>query len=187
MEVFTVPVFIAEFDLDTTLIEQYCLDYQLMTGEGRVVSNVGGFQSGDIDKTHLPQLVEAINKNLNAFVESQHLDAELMITNMWINFNGYKDSNFTHIHPNAYWSGVYYVKTPENCGNIIFENPAHDGMEHTYYATQFKEHNLYNSITHWQEVRENILYVFPGWLRHRVQPNLSDENRISISFNIGLV
>ena len=130
--------------------------------------------------------MESINKNLNAFCELQAIDGELVIQNMWININEFKDYNKSHTHPNAHWSGVYYIKTPENCGNIIFESPAHDIMDHTYYATKFKDQNVYNSITHWQEAKENILYIFPGWLKHRVEPNLSDENRISISFNIGL-
>ena len=60
-------------------------------------------------------------------------------------------------------------------------------MEHTYSRIHFKEWNILNINTRWQEVRENILYVFPGWLRHRVEPNLSNEKRISISFNIGVL
>jgi len=28
------------------------------------------------------------------------------------------------------------------------------------------------------------MYVFPGWLEHGVEENLSDRDRISISFNV---
>jgi hypothetical protein len=32
----------------------------------------------------------------------------------------------------------------------------------------------------------NALYVFPGWLKHSVQPNLTKEDRLSVSFNYGV-
>ena len=30
-----------------------------------------------------------------------------------------------------------------------------------------------------------LLLIFPGWLQHSVQPNRSEEFRVSISFNMG--
>jgi hypothetical protein len=30
------------------------------------------------------------------------------------------------------------------------------------------------------------MYVFPSWLKHSVQPNKTDKDRISISFNYGV-
>ena len=37
----------------------------------------------------------------------------------------------------------------------------------------------YKSIT-------NAIYIFPGWLPHSVEPNLINEDRISVSFNYGV-
>ena len=34
------------------------------------------------------------------------------------------------------------------------------------------------------EPKENMLLYFPGWLEHEVEPNNSNEERISISFNL---
>jgi hypothetical protein len=31
---------------------------------------------------------------------------------------------------------------------------------------------------------EGRMYVFPGWLEHGVDENLSNRNRVSISFNV---
>ena len=31
---------------------------------------------------------------------------------------------------------------------------------------------------------EGRMYVFPGWLEHGVEENLSDRDRVSISFNV---
>ena len=33
--------------------------------------------------------------------------------------------------------------------------------------------------------REGLLLIFPGWLQHSVQPNRSEDFRVSISFNMG--
>ena len=180
IELFKVPLFVALLDLDTASIEKYCLDHQ-GKDEGRILSNIGGYQSNNVS---IIPLAKEINKYLNVFAEAYSIDNELMLGSMWININEYKDYNKSHSHPSSLFSGVYYVKAPEKCGYISFESPGVDIMEHTYSTIDFKEWNMFNIHTRWQEVRENILYVFPGWLKHRVEPNLSKEKRISISFNI---
>ena len=103
--------------------------------------------------------------------------------NFWININEYKDYNITHKHPGALISGVYYVKTPKDCGNIIFEHPS-ESFQSEWRMTP-SDYNNYNSGTWWLPSEENNLYLFPSWLKHRVEPNLNkNENRISISFNL---
>ena len=180
IELFKVPLFASTLDLDTTSIEKYCLDHQ-DKDEGRILSNVGGYQSNEV--AILP-LIKELNKNLNILTDSHGIDDELTVGNMWININQFKDYNGAHSHPNALFSGVYYVKAPDKCGNITFEHPAYDIMQHSFVETNFKEYNLVNSVVHWREAKENLLYIFPAWLKHRVEPNLSNEKRISISFNI---
>ena len=39
--------------------------------------------------------------------------------NMWANINYPGSYNKQHIHPNSQWSGVYYVKVPEELRKII--------------------------------------------------------------------
>ena len=182
IELFKVPLFGSILDLDITSIEKYCLDYQ-NKDEGRILSNVGGYQSKEV---RILPLIRELNKNLNILADTHGIDDELTVGNMWININQFKDYNGAHVHPNALFSGVYYVKAPDKCGNIIFEHPAQDVMNYTYDATNLKEYNQYNSITYWREAKENLLYIFPAWLKHSVAPNLSNEKRISISFNIGI-
>ena len=47
-----------------------------------------------------------------------------------------------------------------------------------------KNFNSYNSHC-WEFIpEENVIYLFPAWLKHSVQPNLNkNEERISFSFN----
>ena len=104
---------------------------------------------------------------------------------MWINISLYKDTNKSHNHPGADISGVYYVKTPDDCGDIVFEHPSLDVL--CYYGSVDDESvklNNYNSREWVFTPTENTLYLFPGWLKHRVEPNGNKtEERISISFN----
>ena len=40
--------------------------------------------------------------------------------------------------------------------------------------------------TFFVEPEKNVLYVFPSWLQHFVDANMSQEERISLSFNTNL-
>ena len=105
------------------------------------------------------------------------------ISNLWFNINRHKDYNDAHNHPNCVFSGVYYVHIPKESGNTVFEHPLIDVMSFANYNISFKKWNSYNSSVVWKRAKENLLFIFPSWLKHRVEPNLSDGDRISISFN----
>ncbi|MFN5894648.1 MAG: putative 2OG-Fe(II) oxygenase [Dolichospermum sp.] len=47
----------------------------------------------------------------------------LKITTCWAIINRKLASNSVHNYPNSILSGVYYLKTPENCGGIFFCDP----------------------------------------------------------------
>lgn len=181
---FAVPLFYVELDLDVVSIEKFCQEYR-DNNEGRVVSNVGGYQSNNLptDNKHINSLVDQIVKHSNIFSESYSLKIKNVISTMWLNINGYKDSNGLHLHSLSIFSGVYYVKTPKDCGSIVFENPAADIMDYAHCVMNFTEFNKYNSSYHWMPAKENILYIFPSWLKHKVEPNMNNDERISISFN----
>jgi uncharacterized protein (TIGR02466 family) len=144
-----------------------------------IKSNVGGFNSGSID----PSLVSNLTKDIlyfgNIFGKNFNLKEKLKLSNIWININRFKDSNMQHTHPFSKISGVFYVKVPNNSGNLVFINPHR--IEHFLTVDNFNE---FNSETWSFTPKENILYLFPSWLEHRVNMNLSKKERISVSFNL---
>tara|TARA_A100001234_G_scaffold68921_1_gene60693 strand:+ start:8828 stop:9367 length:540 start_codon:yes stop_codon:yes gene_type:complete len=162
---FTIPLFSADLSLDNETILDYCTnlwDRDL----GRDVSNSGGWQSNDIPV--LPEELERLFVDIHTFAEECCEELEISpvkVYNMWVNINQYKDFNWPHDHSDSALAGVYYVKTPNNCGDIAFEHPVEDKM------------TIMPSV-------EGRLYIFPAWLRHRVNPNMSREERVSISFNL---
>ena len=67
-------------------------------------------------------------------------------------------------------------------GNIQFER--NDGAE--YHIPYVVEKSTYfTSTMATYACKTGALYVFPGWLKHKVEGNQSNTDRISISFNYG--
>ena len=114
-------------------------------------------------------------------------DYEPVCDAMWTNINPPHASNRQHTHPHALWSGVYYVQTPPNCGLLYFTDPRPQTQVLTpYYDLKRRSPTTWMEV-HYQPIEGRII-VFPAWLPHAVQPNLTEEegdaaDRISISFN----
>lgn len=151
---------------------------------GRKVSNYIGYQSSDIqagDHEQIDKLVNYLNQEVAACAKQVGL-SQLQIQNIWININPPGAYNELHHHQGAVFSGVYYVDAGENQGNIQFERT--DGAE--YHIPERIEQETYYSCTRaTYKCKTNALYIFPGWLKHSVQGNRSNADRISISFNYG--
>ena len=143
---------------------------------GSQKSNIGGWQSSDDLNVTMPvlrELISAINDIANDIVKDFGC-REVCIKEMWANINNHKDHNANHIH-GGILSGVFYLKVPANSGRLILCNPAVRSDGHILRAKNFPIQP------------ENLACIFfPSWLEHYVEPNLSDQSRISISFNIGV-
>jgi uncharacterized protein (TIGR02466 family) len=101
---------------------------------------------------------------------------------MWANINYPGGYNRPHVHPNALFSGVYYVKANKNSGVLVANDPR-PGMQ-----TMMPSRKPGKPPKHlWREIHlEPIpgrIIMFPAWLWHCVEPNQSNDIRISISFN----
>jgi uncharacterized protein (TIGR02466 family) len=182
---FNVPVLFKETKINTKPLIKYI---NKISKNSKVVnSNIGGIHSPyfDIKDPVLNDLKKEIIKNMdNYFNNLMFENTKLKFKNMWSITNKSRDYNLTHNHPFSMFSGVFYVKVPKNCGRIIFEHPAMSSM-HFWYGLKRKEFNNYNSATWAFDIKEKDLLIFPSWLYHRVEPNLSNKERIVISFNIG--
>ena len=138
-------------------------------------SNFGGFQTRDnLNDTEgvLKELVNYIN-NIANDIAKEYTNKKIGITEMWGNINYKYSSNGAHTHSGIF-SGVFYLQTPENCGNLVFCNPAVRSDGHLIRAKNYS-------------IKPQALacIMFPSWLEHYVEANLSDSKRVSLSFNIG--
>lgn len=116
-------------------------------------------------------------------------DHTLAVTSMWAIVNPPGSSNRSHIHPGCLWSGVYYLRTPENCGNIEFVDPRTQNLmtQAKYRPNEKRPKSRWTKVNFTPKVGKVV--VFPAWLYHSVNPNLTeaegdDADRVIISFNV---
>ncbi len=107
---------------------------------------------------------------------------------MWININRRGDYNVEHDHPESDLSAVLWVKTPANCGGLVFSSPK-SFVQHKIIEVLDEEiveqtNCTYGKVFHPEEGK---MIVFPSDMRHSVEMNCSDEDRISIAFNMKFV
>ena len=98
------------------------------------------------------------------------------ITSSWMALNTPGTFAQQHSHSYSDISGVYYFKTNGHDGSIYFENPVRT------HVGGFITHRINTKVGTLPEVGKIIM--FPGWLEHGVDFNTTEDDRISISFNI---
>ena len=105
------------------------------------------------------------------------------INNLWAIINEKGAWNQKHHHSNSDLSAAYYVSAHENCGDIVFYDP----RPATVYKHPIpKSPNNLNATVNSIKPEAGMLVLFPSYLEHSVNPNMSDKKRIVISFNINL-
>ena len=183
---FTCPIFMKDLDFDLNFIQKKCISISKKE-KGRIKSNLGGWQSNQFYESDFPfsDLGSEIKRSAIEFSQGIGLKSNLKIESFWININKFKDCNQYHTHPGSLFSGVFYIKTPKNSGSIQFKHPGSIGVE-SYWNGNIMDQNPLNSCVWDIEPAENRLFIFPGWLEHQVLPNLSQKDRISLSFNLTL-
>jgi len=184
------PIPVHQFDVNGfEEIQNQLIDYAYnlkKEDEGVSISNHGGWQStgfyvsNELDVLH--------NFIINCLAEFPAIEKSTNLTvHAWININKPGDYNVKHNHPGVDLAGVLWIKTPENSGNIIFESPYNFNSyrEITSYHDEFK--NSFNiDYNYYFSPFEGRMIVFPSHLQHQVTKNKSNEDRISVSFNIRL-
>jgi hypothetical protein len=114
-------------------------------------------------------------KNIKNFLKSKQ---RLVITQCWANRNPKGSKHHEHVHPNSIISGVMYFQINEKLPPISFAKDRQDGMK-----LDPIEYNYLNSESFILPCKPGELILFPSSLKHSVPINMSEEDRISVSFN----
>ena len=189
--IFPTPIWTIQLDNYKELNENmynYIKSNQRKDEIGINKSNVKGWHSKDFNlKDEDPQnfitfilpAIEQVMTDMNWEKEKQIAK----INNMWAIINTGGSANLRHQHGNSTISGAYYVRAPINSGDIVFYDPRPAPV---YYHPERKEPNMLNATVNSIKPVEGGLVMFPSYLEHSVNPNLSKEERIVISFNLKL-
>ena len=163
-------------------VVDYLYDLKKHDSKTDKISNIGGWQKNHLEK--LPELStvsSAIFKQFEQFIIKELLpvtELKVYLGNMFCNINPPGSYHLPHIH-DAHFTGVNYLQTPEECGRLVVQNPQQDPTtaEMTKYFAGIRLENKIQPIA-------GTGYFFPSHLVHYVEENLSQEDRISLSYNI---
>ena len=160
----------------------------------QVVSNRGGWQTPNskmrfYNTESFQPYMGWFSKRLKEYLD--HMDfnmstgRDIFLSSMWFNINGKGHYNASHHHPETTIAGVLWIKTPKNCGSFYLESP-HEFSEYAFQSMHKKEMvDQYLACPTYRIVpTEGSMILFPSHLRHAVEINQSDEDRISMAFNI---
>jgi uncharacterized protein (TIGR02466 family) len=116
-------------------------------------------------------------------------DAEPIIVNMWANVSPYGAYNKRHNHPNTILSLAYYLQAPPGCGKFRVADPRPQTtvLKPPFSTSKRLPLEMFEEV--YYEPIPGRCIMFPSWMMHEVQPNLTDVQgddglRISVSANI---
>ena len=180
---FPTTVYGKDLQLDNNTLAQHIIQWS-QQDQGVKKTNMNGWHS--TTDMHLKEeyqpLVNELYKMQHEIYQEEWLDRKPMLGNMWANINYSGGYNRPHVHPNCLYSGVYYVKTQPQCGELVVNDPR-PGIQ-----TMMPARKQGQPPKHlWREAHiepvTGRLIMFPAWLWHCVEENKSNDVRISVSFN----
>ena len=188
---FSTPIWVSKIDNHENINEEmskYITDLQNKDPQGVIKSNFKGWHSKDfkLKEDEPAKFISNISKNINTALNDMNWDLTsqfVKITNMWSIVNEGGALNQKHHHSNSDISAAYYVSAYENCGDIVFYDPRHARV---YKSPVAKSPNTLNATINSVKPVPGLLVLFPSYLEHSVNPNLSNKKRIVISFNLSL-
>ena len=144
-----------------------------------LTTNFGVEDEPDVIKKHnLNEVDKQISKHVKAYCQNVARQFVSIPTTRTSWFSLFQKGNYAHIHKHGFSdiSGVYYYRTNGSDGDIFFETP----VTETGCSKFWMNHSLTFSIP----PEKGLILIFPGWLSHGVRTNTTDNQRISLSFNI---
>ena len=182
---FPTPIYIADIK-HPTLNQELERDIVAWSNKdkGMIRTNIKGWHS-TTNMHKLPEykkLVDMLYACQKTIYEQEYYESEPVLGNMWANINPPGGMNRAHQHPNSLWSGVYYIKAPKNSGHLKIDDPRSSAaMCRPRQKDGEKPPRLFRE-THYEPIAGRCI-MFPSWLMHCVDPNESNDIRISVSFN----
>ena len=129
-------------------------------------------------------LVKALDAHVAAFAEDLEFDLDgraLKLEDIWINILPEGGSHGSHIHPHSVISGTTYVAMPEDSSALKLEDPRSARMMAAPTRRKGAREELQTFVYARPQVGDVLMWE--SWLRHEVPMNMSEDDRISVSFN----
>jgi len=162
-----------------------------LPSDGR--SNVNGWQKNYLqDIPEFGQLKDQISNQFDLYIAKLHEmyyvregnnepKWAISIDNLFANVNGPGSYHVLHNHAGCNYSGVVYLQTPNQggpCGNFYLRSPFYSPWMGSMQAETTKDYQA--SF----ESEKGMGLIFPAYMMHSVGPNMTNDDRIAVSFNL---
>ena len=134
-----------------------------------------------LEQWNLSAINDNILKVLKTFINEvlRYEYEKFYITQSWVNVNPPGTSHDYHNHKNSVLSGVLFLNTAPDCGDMILYKPERDITP----KVTFDPDNYFTWGNRYFSPINNQLLIFPSNLYHAVSENKSNINRVSLAFN----
>ena len=138
----------------------------------------GSWQSPELTQiAEFSKLFETIGNSLAETLISnpdERKVSQIKFKEAWGNINPTGTNIGEHLHIGSDYSGIIYLQANEKSGNINFRDPR------LQYEVVFQTMDF--SVV----PQTGRCVVFPSWLRHSVDINAHEHDRVGIAFNINI-
>jgi uncharacterized protein (TIGR02466 family) len=124
----------------------------------------------DVIMQHTARYLRHLNPHFLAY-------NSLNISTSWITYTPANKHTLPHAHNPHEISGVYYHKVPVGSGDLALHSP-----NNCHTTTP----SIGGGDRYIVKAEQGTLVLFPSWLVHHVKTNMSDSERISVSFNLDI-
>ncbi|MEQ8660212.1 MAG: TIGR02466 family protein [Gammaproteobacteria bacterium] len=157
-------------------------------GNGIERSNFGGWQSDD-QIYRFPEfgwLLGHIMRLSNDIAPAYAPGLRFNNGQIWANINRRGAFNAPHTHPNSLLSGVVYLKVSGAEQGVIEFFDTREGSPPNHWGCflALETPTELTRDTHVVTPHEGLILFFPSWMRHWVRPNVTDEDRVTLAFNV---
>ena len=145
---------------------------------------IGKFELVELKKRILQSVENYINSTKWGRLHTHNgetVEYKIVLRNSWMNIQSKNKSHEWHCHPGYTIAGVYYMRVSADQGGIQFQNP-NIMMQWCHFPEGPRSSQSIEIIP-----KDGDIVLFPAWLMHNTMPNTTDEDRISVAFNIDLI
>lgn len=181
---FPIPVGVYTINVPSNIDENFFNSLEDISGNHGLVTK--GVSSHDtvkgnqflLDNEQLIEIKNQIQTCVDEYTKSVGLQP-LVITGSWFNIMEPNGEVLAHQHRGSTISGAFYVQSEANTCPFVLTNPYNDFkiLDIPSEDTQF------NSKEARIDSQTGRLILFPSYIMHRTETNISNSNRIVISFN----
>jgi len=182
LSLFSIPLLVDDIKIDDNIKSLIMNEnYKLMLNDNSYISE----NTYLLNESKYLNIKNAINEKVldylrNCICVKSHI--EFYMTNSWAVKNDPSNWCISHSHANSLLSGVLYLQTDENTGDIVFERE-NNSIFPNVIDIEYENWNLINSKSWTIKPKDDMFLLFPSHLKHLVRVNKSKMTRYSIAFN----